>query len=168
MTGDQNENAGQFVVFYLDEQRYALHLSSVERIVRVVEITHLPKAPEIILGVINLRSRIIPVINIRRRFSLNEREIDLYDHLVVARTPKRSIAFIADGSEGVFDIPEREIEAANDIFPDLDYITGIAKKEEGIIHILDLEKILSPTEIKSLEIAMEEEMEEDQYDRSDE
>lgn len=161
MRRDQNGNADQFVVFYLDEQRYALHLSSVERIVRVVEITHLPKAPDIILGVINLRSRIIPVINIRRRFSLNEQEIDLYDHLVVARTSKRNIAFIADGSEGVFEIPEREIEAADDIFPDLDYITGIAKKEEGMIHILDLEIILSPSEIESLEDAMEEEREKD-------
>ena len=161
MIGNQNENADKFVVFYLDEQRYALHLSSVERVVRVVEITHLPKAPEIILGVINLRSRIIPVIDIRRRFSLNEREIDLYDHLVVARTSKRSIAFIADGSEGVFEIPEKEIEAADDIYPELDYITGIAKKEEGMIHILDLEIMLSPSEIESLEDAMDEERRKD-------
>ncbi len=158
MTGTQKDTANQFVVFYLDEQRYALHLSSVERIVRIVEITHLPKAPDIILGVINLRSRIIPVINIRRRFNLNEREIDLLDHLVIARISMRSIAFIADSSEGVFEIPENEIEAADDIFPDLDYIMGIAKKPEGMIHILDPGIILSPAEIESLENAMKEKM----------
>ncbi|MBF8302857.1 MAG: cheW40H-4 [Candidatus Dadabacteria bacterium] len=63
------DKLNQLVVLTLDEQRYALHLSAVERIVRVVEVTPLPKAPEIVLGVVNVQGQIIPVINIRKRFS---------------------------------------------------------------------------------------------------
>ncbi len=59
-----------YIVFTLDEQRYALHLSAVERVICVVEITPLPKAPEIVLGIINVGGQIIPVIDMRKRFRL--------------------------------------------------------------------------------------------------
>jgi chemotaxis signal transduction protein len=58
------------VVFTLDEQRYALHLDAVKRIVRAVEVTPLPKAPQIVLGVVNVQGKVIPVMNLRSRFSL--------------------------------------------------------------------------------------------------
>jgi purine-binding chemotaxis protein CheW len=63
------DKLNQLVVLTLDEQRYALHLSAVERIVRMVEITPLPKAPQIVLGVVNVQGRIVPIVNIRKRFS---------------------------------------------------------------------------------------------------
>jgi hypothetical protein len=78
------------VVFNLDEQQYALHLAAVERIVRVAEITPVPKAPAIVLGVINVQGQVIPVINIRKRFRLPDREMSLSDHLIIARTAKRA------------------------------------------------------------------------------
>ena len=65
------------VVLTLDEQRYALHLSAVERIVRVVEVTALPQALESVLGVVNMERRVIPMVNIRQRFNFPEREINL-------------------------------------------------------------------------------------------
>ena len=68
-----NNPANHIVVFALDEQRYALHLLAVERVVRAVEVTALPEAPEIVLGVVNVKGRIVPVINVRRRFRLPER-----------------------------------------------------------------------------------------------
>ncbi len=64
------EQLNQYVVFTLDEQRYVLHLSAVKRIIRVVEITPLPKAPDIVLDVVNVEGQIIPVVNIRKRFRL--------------------------------------------------------------------------------------------------
>ena len=66
----------QLIVFTLNEQRYALYLSVVERIVRIVRITPLPKAPEIVSGVINVAGRIIPVLDTRKRFRLPERGLD--------------------------------------------------------------------------------------------
>ena len=73
------------VVFALDEPRYALLLSAVEKVVRAVEITPLPKAPEIVVGVINAQGRILPVLDIRKRFRLPAREMKPDDRRFSAR-----------------------------------------------------------------------------------
>src|SRR5258706_9699265 len=86
----------RLVVFMLDAMRYALRLSCVERIVRVVEIAALPQAPEIVLGIINVHGEIIPVLDIRKRFCLPESELKLESHLVIARTTRRRIALAVD------------------------------------------------------------------------
>jgi len=74
----------ELVVFILDEQEFAVHLSSVEGVVRIVEITPLPKAPDIVSGIINYKGAIIPVMNVRRRCTIQEREIELSDQLIIA------------------------------------------------------------------------------------
>ncbi len=76
-------DSNQLVVFTLEEQRYALYLSAVERIVRIVEITPLPKALEIVFGVINVQGQVVPVVDIRKRFRLPEREMSLSDQLIM-------------------------------------------------------------------------------------
>lgn len=146
--------SSQVVVFDLDEQRYALPLSNVERIVRVVEITPLPKAPEIVLGVINVRGEIIPVVNIRKRFRLPEREITLSDHLIIAKTSRQSVALLADRVGHVLEVPENKIISAKKILPAMDYVEGVVKLEDGLILIHDLEKFLSLEEERALERAM--------------
>src|SRR5881397_433615 len=92
----RDSSPSQLVVFTLDEARYALRLSAVERIVRVPEITALPRGPEIVLGVVNIQGDITPVMNIRKRFGLPEREPDLSAHLLLARTSRRVVALVAD------------------------------------------------------------------------
>lgn len=144
------------ILFSIDDRRFALPLSNVERIVRAVEITPLPKAPDVVLGVINVQGRIIPVINIRKRFGLHEREIDPGDQLVIARTSNRSIAFVADSVSGAVEIPENDVVEPADILPGIEYVKGIVKNDEGIIHILDLDPILSFGEVKSLDNCLEE------------
>ena len=79
----------QLVVFTLDSQRFALPLSAVERAIRIIEIVPLPKAPDIVIGVINLHGQIIPVVNIRKRFNLSEKEVNLNDHIVISHSKKR-------------------------------------------------------------------------------
>lgn len=148
------EKLNQLVVFSLDEQRYALLLSNVERIVRAVEITPLPKAPEIVLGVINVRGEIIPVVNIRKRFRLPEREIALSDHLIIAKTSRRAVALLADRVGQVLEVPENKIISAKKILPAMDYVEGVVKLEDGLILIHDLEKFLSLEEERALERAM--------------
>jgi purine-binding chemotaxis protein CheW len=151
-------NVNQLIVFSIDEQRYALPLSTVEKVVRAVEVTLLPKAPDMVMGIVNVQGRIIPVVNIRRRFGLPEREIDLNDQLVIAFTSKRSIAFVSDNVSGVIEIPEHQIVAAEEILPGMEYVKGIVKQDDGMIHILDIDSILSLGEIKSLDNAMKEDI----------
>lgn len=143
------------VIFNLDEQSYALYLVAVKRIVRLVEITPLPKAPEIVLGILNLQGEIIPVVNIRRRFRLPERETDLNDQLIIAKTQRRTFALAADSVSGVIERPEEDLIAAEKIIPGMEYVEGVIKLEEGIILIHNLDKFLSLDEEKALKEAME-------------
>jgi len=139
---NSNENR-KIVLFSLDEPRYALYLSTVERVVRAVEITPLPKAPDIVLGVINFQGEIIPVIDIRDRFHLPGRERDLEDQFIIAHTSKRLVVLAVDSVAGVYEIDTPQIVEVEGAFPYTDYISGIAKVDTRIILITDLEKFLS-------------------------
>jgi purine-binding chemotaxis protein CheW len=142
------------VVFTLDEQHYALHLAAVERAIRMVEITPLPKAPEIVLGVINVQGRIIPVVNLRKRFGLAERELHLSEHIILAHTLKRAVALVVDAVKGVMECSEQEVIAAEEILPGLDYLEAVTKLNEGLILIHALDTFLSLEEEKELDAAL--------------
>jgi purine-binding chemotaxis protein CheW len=144
------------VNFNLDDQKYALVLSAVIRIIHVVEITSLPKAPEIVLGVINMQGRIIPVFDIRKRFRLPLREMQLDDQLIIASTSKHAVALLVDSVNDVIEIPEEKIITGEKILPGLEYVEGVVKTEDGMILIHDLEQFLSLPEEKALSEAMEE------------
>lgn len=150
MIGSYGLNMIQLVAFDLDDQHYALPLSTVARIVRVIEITPLPKAPEVVLGVFRLQGRIVPVFDVRRRFRLPRRDIRLSDHLIVGHTRNRAVALVADSVGGVLERSEKEVTAAQAILPGLEYIEGIAKLEGGLILIHDLNKFLSLEEESAL------------------
>lgn len=149
----------KIVLFSLDEPRYALYLSTVERVVRAVEITPLPKAPDIVLGVINFQGEIIPVIDIRDRFHLPLRERDLEDQFIIAHTSKRLVVLAVDSVAGVYEIDTPQIVEVEGAFPYTDYISGIAKVDTKIILITDLEKFLSLDEEIILEKALTGEVE---------
>jgi purine-binding chemotaxis protein CheW len=146
--------SNRLVVFTLDEQRYALHLATVERGVRMVEITPLPKAPEIVPGVINVQGRIVPVINLRRRFGLAEGEIRLSDHIILAHILKRVVAMVVDAVHGIIERSQQEVIAAEEILPGLDYLEGVTKLEGDLILIHDLGTFLSFEEEKELDAAL--------------
>lgn len=145
---------GLVVGLSLDGQRYALSLAQVERVIRAVEIIPLPKAPEIIAGVINVRGQVIPVVNIRKRFRLSDREILLSDQFIIARTSRRLVALVVDGTDGVIELPEHRVVRAEKILPGMDYVEGVAKLDDGMILIHDLDKFLSLQEEKTLERAL--------------
>ena len=145
----------RLVNFNLDDQKYALLLSSVIRIIRVVEITRLPKAPEIVLGVINMHGLIMPVFDIRKRFHLPQREMQLDDQLIIAYTSPRTVALLVDSVNDVIEISEEKIIAGENILPGLDYIEGVVKTEDEMVLIHDLEQFLSLQEKNALHEAME-------------
>jgi len=145
----------KLVTFSLDDRKFALYVSAVQRIVRVVEVTALPKAPEIVVGIINLQGLVTPVFNIRMRFQLPAREVQLSDEMIIATTAKRTVALIVDSVDDVIEIPQERITAAEQILPELEYLEGIMKTEDGMVLIHDLEKFLSLPEEKALDKAME-------------
>ena len=148
------KQSNRYVVFSLDGQRYALHLSAVERVIRVVEMTSLPKTPDIVLGIVNVEGQIIPVVNIRKRFRLPERELDLSDVLIIAQIPRRTVALVADNVSGVIEGSEQDITEAKEILPRMEYVKGVVKLKDGLVLIHDLDKFLSLEEDKELDSAL--------------
>ncbi len=149
----------QFVVFALDERQYALPLLAVERIIRMVEVTLLPKPPEIVLGVLNVQGEIIPVLSLRKWLRLPEREPNLSDRLIITHTSKpgdasRTVALVVDAVSGVVDRSTQEVTAAGEIFSGMAHVRGVVKLRDDIIPILDLDRLLSLEEEKILDDAV--------------
>lgn len=142
------------VVFTLEDRHYALRLAAVERVIRIVEITPLPQAPEIVIGVVNVQGEIIPVVNVRQRFGLPQREISLSDQLIIAHISQRKVGLIADAVMDVIEYSEQDIAAAESILPDMEHVDGILKLPDGLVLIHDLDKFLSLEEEASLEQAL--------------
>lgn len=150
----EDNDMEEYVVIGLDELRIALRLSAVERVIRAVYVSPLPDAPDIVSGVVNVQGRVVPVVNMRRRFRLADRPVTLTDRLVIARTNQRPVALMADTVSGVLEYPAPDIIDAASIFPGLAYVDGVAKLEDGLILIHDLGRFLSLDEASALERAM--------------
>jgi purine-binding chemotaxis protein CheW len=147
----QSVMSNQLVVFTLDAQHYALPLTRVQRVVRMVEVTPLPKAPEIVLGVIDLQGNIIPVMSMRKRFGLTEPETSLSDQLIVADTATRSVALVVNSVTGIVERASEEVTDAEKIVPGAQYVEGMTRLEDGILFIHDLDRFLSKKEEHELE-----------------
>ena len=145
----------QYVVFVLDELRIALHLSGVERVIWAAAVTPLPEAPVSVPGVINLGGRIMPVVDIRRRFGLPGREIEPEDRFIIAHTSRRMVALWVDGVDGVVEPAAEEVTQAADILPDMGYVDGVIELPDEVILIHNLDRFLSMEEERILEGAME-------------
>lgn len=133
----------QLLIFNIDGARYAVHLHAVERVIPAVEITPLPEGPDIVTGVINVQGRILPILNIRRKFRLHERDMDVDDDIVIAKGSKWTIAFAVDAVEGVVELRPDEIIPAASILPDMEYTEGVIKIQDNIVFLHDIDKALS-------------------------
>ena len=144
-----------WVMFSLDDGRYALPLSNTVRIVRAAEITPLPAAPANVLGALNVAGEVLPVFNLRRRFGLPERALAPADHLLIAHTDARTVVLTIDAPLGVIDHPDAEMVDAARITSDLAHIRGVLPLEDGLVLIHDLRQFLSPAESRQLEDAID-------------
>lgn len=145
----------QLVVFSLDDQHYALDLVCVERVVRAVEVTHLPQAPDTVHGVINFEGQVIPVVNTRKRLGLPEREIDLPDLFIIARESGRTLALVGDEVKPVLEMTDEQVVKSENVLPATGYVQGVAKADEGMVIILTVSKILSSAEHDTIQHVIE-------------
>lgn len=145
----------QLLIFTLDDQRYALRLDHVKRVVRAAALTQLPKAPDVVMGILDLHGEIVPVINLRRRFRLPERPIALSDQFVIARTGRLTLALVVDGAEGVVGQAAAGILPADDIVSGDGCVAAVARTAEGLVLIHDLDALLFPHEEEQIAAALE-------------
>ena len=143
------------VVFKIDEQEFAVGISAVERVVRAVEIAPLPDAPHGVRGVINFQGRILPVFDLRAHCGLPPRELRLSDHLLIARTRWRTVAFIVDSVVGVVSGNQVEITATAEILADVRLVSGIMKGNGGMVLVYDLERFLSIQDHETLRTVLD-------------
>jgi purine-binding chemotaxis protein CheW len=142
------------VVFRLDDRRFALPLAVVERAVRAVDVTPLPQAPAIVLGAINVHGDVLPVLNVRRRFLMPEREVGLTDWFLLARTVRRTVVMVVDEVD-VVERPQAEIVRSPWIVPGPEQFPGVVKLDDGLVLIHDLERFFSLDEARTLDEAMD-------------
>jgi purine-binding chemotaxis protein CheW len=142
------------VIFTLEDLFYALPLDSVIRIIHAIEVSRLPKAPAIIEGIINVRGRIMAVVDMRKRFGVVSREMSIDDNLIIVKTEKRELALWVDTVSGINEIMPGKYSDTKVALPYAEYIKGVAKTEEGIILIYDLEQCLNLAEEMELEQAL--------------
>lgn len=146
------------VLFTLDDLRFAINTLSVIRIIHLVDIIPLPKAPEIVLGVINMHGMIIPVVNIRERFHLKERKPVINDKIVIVQSEnwaeKRGLGIIVDEVNDVIEYDESKLIAPEQIISGIGYVEGVLKLQDGIVLIHDINKFLSIEEDEAIENAV--------------
>lgn len=145
----------QLVGFKIGRETFGLPISTVREIIRVPEITAVPDAPDYVEGVINLRGRIIPVVDLRKRFGETLIEADKKNRVVVVEIDRRAIGLIVNSASEVLRIPPSEIEHPSNVFPEgeLNFITGVGKLKGRLVILLDLGRMLQRGELNRLEQA---------------
>lgn len=138
----------QLVSFKIGDAEFGVDILRVQEINKMMDLTIVPNTPSFIEGVVNLRGRIIPVLNLRRKLGLNAKEYDSETRIIVVDLEDKTIGFIVDEVKEVLRIPKSITEQPPEIVAgvDADYITAIGKLEDRLLILLDLTKILSNAE----------------------
>ncbi len=143
----------QVVGLRVGRETFGLPIAMVREIVRVPEITAVPNAPDYIEGVINLRGRIIPIVDLRKRFGEKEIRPHKKNRIVVVEMDDRLVGLIVNSASEVLKIPPSEIEPPHSLFQEgeLDYVIGVGKLQGRLVILLDLQKVLRRGELRRLE-----------------
>ena len=142
----------QLVGFRVDKEEFAVDILQVQEINKMIGITKIPNSPSFVEGVVNLRGRIIPVIDLRTRLHLKRKEPDSKSRIIVVEITGKTLGFIVDEVSEVLRIPESITELPPDMVTNIDseFITAVAKLEDRLIILINLEKIIKPEEIKQI------------------
>jgi purine-binding chemotaxis protein CheW len=142
----------QVIRFRLGEEDFAMDILQVEEIIRMMEITKVPKSPDFVEGVINLRDRVIPVVDLRKRFDIPRKDADSQTRIIVLKTRPKRVGIIVDSVSEVLRLPTETVEESPSLVGNIDArcISGVAKIGQSLLMVLDAELILSSTEQKKI------------------
>jgi purine-binding chemotaxis protein CheW len=143
----------QLVIFELADENYGLDISSVESIIKMQAITVVPHAPNFVEGVTNLRGKVLPVIDLRKRFNLPGRQVDKDSRIIVVSFNKKEIGMMVDSVSEVLTINTDVVEPPPALVTTIDsaFITGIAKIDTRLVILLDLAEVFSLEEKEALQ-----------------
>ena len=149
---DEDETE-QFVTFLIDKEIYGVDTLSVHEIIGMTEITYVPNSLSFMKGVINLRGNVVPVVDIRTKFRMEQRNYDQFTVIIIIEVKKHLIGIIVDAVADVLDILVDNIKKTPHFSAniDTDYIKNIGEKDDQLVIILDADKILTPEELTIIE-----------------
>ena len=154
MSINSQEDTLQLVTFKIDQEEFGVEILKVHEIIRMMEITKIPNSPDFVKGVINLRGKVIPIISLRKKFgiSLDDGESNNL-RIVVIELNSVVVGFVVDSVSEVLKIERSVVEPPPDVLTDVDstYIIGVAKLEDRLLILLDLENLLTEKDKNFLE-----------------
>jgi purine-binding chemotaxis protein CheW len=135
----------QLVVFNIGREEFGVEITRVQEIIRMTSITGIPQAPDYIRGIINLRGRIIVVLNLNVIMGMETREQDENTRIIVANIDETVMGFIVDSVSEVIRLPEKNVEPAPAVIAGkigTEYVMGVGKLEDRLLILLDLDRML--------------------------
>jgi purine-binding chemotaxis protein CheW len=144
--------AGKYLTFFLADEEYGLEILRVREIIGIMDITTVPRTPEFVKGVINLRGKVIPVLDLRLKFNMPEAERTEETCVIVVQVDEVEIGIIVDKVSEVLDITADAIDDAPQFGTDIntDFILGMGKSEDRVTILLDISKVLAGTDLESM------------------
>ncbi|MBS3820354.1 MAG: chemotaxis protein CheW [Planctomycetes bacterium] len=149
---DTNSRAGMYLTFGLADEEYGVEILKVREIICMMDITAVPKAPPHVKGVVNLRGKVVPVIELRTRFSMPTIESTEETCIIVVVVGTREIGVVVDRVSEVLDIAEKDIEDPPTFgtIVDTSFLIGMGKTEGHVTILLDITKVLDPNDIAGI------------------
>ncbi len=152
-TGDNAYNEGQFLTFMIGEQQYGVEIKYVTEIIGIQNITDLPDLPHFMKGIINLRGKVIPVVDVRLRFGMEERAYDERTCIIVVSINDTNVGLVVDTVAEVMNIPAESIEPPPKVNSRANgnrFIHGLGKVQDNVQILLDTQKLLFDEELEQL------------------
>jgi purine-binding chemotaxis protein CheW len=144
-----NEQANQYLTFTLGAEEYGIEILKVQEIKGYSAITHIPNAPPHVKGVMNLRGTVIPVVDLRRKFSMEMAEFNKFSVIIVVMVGEKVAGLVVDAVSDVLDIDSASVRPAPDFGSGSDtrFIRGVASMSEKLVVLLDIDRLVTEEEV---------------------
>lgn len=150
------EREGKYLTFFLENEEYGISILKIKEIIGMMPITSVPQTPEFVKGVINLRGKVLPVIDLRQKFGMSEMEYDEKTCIIVVELNLESLilhlGIVVDSVSEVLNIKEEDIDShvSFGVSVNTEFLKGIAKVDDSVKILLDIEKVFDDSEISIL------------------
>lgn len=148
----EHEQVIKAVIFQLNDEEYGVDVHQVQSIERMIHITRVPKMPDFVKGVINLRGVVTPIIDLKERFSIETTAYTDSTRIIIVQVDDKEVGLIVDSANDVIDIPTEKIEQPPEVVGKIesDYIRGVAKLDDRLLILLNLNKVLNAEELAAI------------------
>jgi purine-binding chemotaxis protein CheW len=133
----------KLMIFNIGQRKYALEVSQVCEVIRLTEITPVSDVADFVEGVIKLREDVIPVINLRKRFNIESKELNKFDRIIITKVNLHLVGIIADSVDDIVTLAQENISPSETFLKESEYLISVGTIDEDMIFILDMNKLVT-------------------------